>query len=386
MNIPRNYRLLLTIAFLQGMVFYGPVATLYRRAYGLDIQGLFLIESLSWVATIALEAPWGKFADRFGYRLTLVLGNGIFLGSKFVFAAASGFSGFLLERLLLSIAISALSGCSEAMVYRSAGKASAEKAFGRMNAASGAGLFLAAVASPLLYSISYRMTAYATIVPYAAAFACSLFLVDVPEDVAASRESLGRARGVRAAFSTLVRDRRLLLFLIAAAVVGEASQAATVFLAPLQYERAGISAALFGILFAVIQGAALASAGSERLARALGRDRAFTMLMLIEAVGLAVLALTTSALITVASLITIAVAAALFRPLSSAVQNERVSGVERATALSLNAMVIEMTAAVLNVGVGAAAAGGLPLGFGVLAVVVAVLALIPARIDRRTRG
>jgi MFS family permease len=315
MTNTKNYRLLVGIAFMQGMVFYGPVATLYRRAYGLDIQGLFLIESISWSLTIALEAPWGRFADRYGYRLTLLIGNGIFLGSKFVFAAASGFSGFLFERILLSLAISALSGCIEAMVYRSAGAASAEKAFGRWNAASGAGLFMSALASPLLYSASLRMTAYGTIVPYASSFVCSLFLVDVPESAAARPGSPGLTHGLRAAGVALVMDRRLLVFLMVAAVSGEAAHAATVFLAPLQYERAGIPAALF-------------------------------------------------------------------KPLSSIVQNERVSGTERATVLSLNAMVIEMTAAVVNVGVGTAAAGGLPPGFGVLSALVAAMALVLMQLNR----
>jgi hypothetical protein len=68
--------------------------------------------------------------------------------------------------------------------------------------------------------------------------------------------------------------------------------------------------------------------------------------------------------------------------LSSTVQNERVSGTERATVLSLNAMVIEMTAAVVNVGVGTAAAGGLPPGFGVLSALVAAMALVLMQLNR----
>ena len=43
----RNIILLWGIALLQGMVFYAPVATLYRQAAGLGIFHITLIESIS---------------------------------------------------------------------------------------------------------------------------------------------------------------------------------------------------------------------------------------------------------------------------------------------------------------------------------------------------
>ena len=382
----RNYRLLVLMAFLQGVVFYGPIATIYRRAYGLDIQGLFLIESISWILTVALEAPWGRFADRFGYKRTLLLGNLVFLASKLVFSFASGFSGFLAERLLLSLALSALSGCTEALMYRSAGAADSEKAFGRWDAASGAGLLAASLSSPLLYAVSLRMTAYGTVIPYAVACACSLFLVDVDEEPAPGPSAVDADRplhGLRHAFRTLVRDRGLVLFLISSAVVGEAAHSATVFLAPLQYERAGIPMAAFGALYAAVQGVALVAAGAWRLVRAVGRERAFRFLLLIVAAGLAALAVSDAAAPSVAALLAIAAATAMFRPLSASLQNERVVGPERATALSVNAMVTELAAAALNVGVGRAAGAGLSICFGSLAALVAVFAFLPGRAFRR---
>ena len=45
--IKRNVYLLWGIALLQGMVFYAPVATLYRQAAGLGIFHITLIESIS---------------------------------------------------------------------------------------------------------------------------------------------------------------------------------------------------------------------------------------------------------------------------------------------------------------------------------------------------
>ena len=42
----KNLILMYCIAFLQGMVFYGPIATLYRQAQGLSVFDITLIESL----------------------------------------------------------------------------------------------------------------------------------------------------------------------------------------------------------------------------------------------------------------------------------------------------------------------------------------------------
>ncbi|GAB1457937.1 hypothetical protein MASR2M48_32450 [Spirochaetota bacterium] len=380
-----NYRLLVFIAFMQGFVFYGPVATIYRRAYGLDLKGLFLIESISWVVIILLELPWGRFADRFGYRTTLLLGNLVFLVSKVIFSLATSFAGFLAERLALSIALAALSGCSEALIYRSVGLQKADVAFGRWHAASVAGLLVASLCWPLLRPLSLRVSAYATIVPYALAFVCSLFLIDVDEPSMPSVQTSGQTvlalgRGLGSALLALRRNRALIVFLVVSAMVNEAAQVATVFLAPLQYERSGVPLQSFGVLFALTQGAGMMAAGSAPLARFLGRDRSLRMLVLMGALSLAALALTQSAWLSVLALVVMAASAAMFRPLSALRQNESIIGVERATSLSIYAMVMELVAAVVNVGIGRVASLSLGAGFGILSVLLLCSLLAPGRV------
>ena len=55
----KNVYLLYAIALLQGMVFYGPIATLYREAQGVSASQITLIESISLILCLALEIPWG---------------------------------------------------------------------------------------------------------------------------------------------------------------------------------------------------------------------------------------------------------------------------------------------------------------------------------------
>ena len=69
----RNLRCMYVIALLQGMVFYGPIATLYREAQGVSIAQITLIESISLALCILLEVPWGILADKLGYKNTCLL-------------------------------------------------------------------------------------------------------------------------------------------------------------------------------------------------------------------------------------------------------------------------------------------------------------------------
>ena len=66
------------IALLQGMVFYGPVATLYRQASGISVFQITLIESISYILCILFELPWGFVADRIGYKNNVLLLQPIF--------------------------------------------------------------------------------------------------------------------------------------------------------------------------------------------------------------------------------------------------------------------------------------------------------------------
>ena len=104
------------------MVFYAPVATLYRQAAGVGIFQITLIESVSLILSIVLEVPWGILADRIGYRKTMLICCGLFFVSKIFFWQAEGFGMFLLERILLGVTCAGLSGVDAGMLFLSCGE------------------------------------------------------------------------------------------------------------------------------------------------------------------------------------------------------------------------------------------------------------------------
>ena len=109
--LKRNIFCMCAIALLQGMVFYAPVATLYRRAAGVSVFEISLIEAVSLALCVALEVPWGYLADRLGYRRTMVLCCGLYFISKLVFWQADSFGDFLTERILLAVVQAGLKAC-----------------------------------------------------------------------------------------------------------------------------------------------------------------------------------------------------------------------------------------------------------------------------------
>lgn len=57
MCMKKNLYVMYAMVLLQGMVFYGPIATLYRQAQGVTVFEITIIESVSLALGILLEIP-----------------------------------------------------------------------------------------------------------------------------------------------------------------------------------------------------------------------------------------------------------------------------------------------------------------------------------------
>lgn len=144
MKIKRNIGILYSMSFLQGMVFYSSVSTLYRQAAGITLFQLSVIEGISLVLTIVLELPWGILADYIGYRRTMIICSFLFFLSKLVFWQADSFFDFLSERILISITIAGLSGVDSSILYLSVPREEVHRAFSIYGNLSEAGLLCSA--------------------------------------------------------------------------------------------------------------------------------------------------------------------------------------------------------------------------------------------------
>ena len=355
-----NIYLLCAITFLQGMVFYSAVATLYRQAAGLSVFEITAIEGASMALSMALEVPWGWAADRIGYRRTMIACNLLFLVTKLIFWRAEHFMDFLAERLLLAVVVSGLSGVDASMLYLSAPPEDAQRNEGWYQAAGEAGLLLSGLLYIAFLSGQYRRTALWTVVTYALAAALTFFLREVrpPEKHRARPRLMALARAH-------FRVPGMLGLVVCAAVFCEVSHCVTVYFSQLQYLRCGLSGRAIGAAFLLVSLAGLCGPLSARLTRRMGRRPMGIGLLLLSALCMGLLALTRSGPLSILLVTLLTALAALFSPLARVLENEKIATPDRATALSLNAMISDSLIVLLDIGLGRAADASLPLALGI---------------------
>lgn len=345
------------IAFFQGFVFYGPFATIYRQSRGLSMYNIFLIESVFWILVIALEVPWGWIADRFGYKKTLVISNILFFISKIIFYKAYSFEIFLIERIILAVVISGLSGCDVALLYSSADEGEAEKVFGRYNAFASSGFFIASIFSSMIVKYSLDKTALFTIIPYGIAAVLTFFLKEVNTE----KEEKPKLRN---SFSTAFKSKQIIILVISIALIREVVQAVEVFLSQLQYLRSGIDIRYFGFLTAAIQIIRLSSVKAYRLSDNLGKTKSIEILYILITICCFFLTFISTPILTVTLIIIIAGSMSLVGPIALDIQNKAITTKDRATILSIYSMSGSLIAAIINPFIGKTADVSVETAFG----------------------
>lgn len=341
----KNRRLMYAIAFFQGMVFYGSIAALYRQSSGLSIFEITLIESISLAAMLLLEIPWGYAADRMGYKRTIVLCNFLFCLSKLVFWKADGFGGFLVERLMLSVALSGLSGCDSAYLHGNMEALNPKKVFAMYSFMGTAGLAAAAIAFSLFLSGDFRLTALTTFLAYAIACVLSLFLSETRSGIEAKER---QAIKPYALFKAVTGDRRFLRYLVSCALLAETNQTVTVFLSQLQYEKSGIPVKWFGYLYLALTCSGVSALWAARLGKGM-RERG---LMLLAGAACLLLSVASRPLLSVAGILLIRIAGSLLYPLMEERKNRQITHLSRAAVLSGYAMLMSLTAVLTNLAFG----------------------------------
>lgn len=355
----KNIYLMYAISFLQGMVFYGPVATLYRQAQGVSIFQITLMEGVSLALCIALEIPWGMAADKIGYRRTMILCCGLYFVSKLVFWRATGLGGFFVERILLGIVQSGLSGVDSSILYLSCRGRDSQRVFGAYHSLGMGGLLAAAAVFSLLVKDNYPLAGFLTAVSYGASAVLSFFLEEAREGTAGR----ARAEAFGATCRAVLKDRSLLVFLAAVAFLSETHQTITVFLNQLQYSRCGMGSAAIGFAYCAATVLGLCGVWSFAVTRRIGVRPSFWLFGGMAAAACITLALTRQAALSVAGILLLRLSNSLFQPLQAEVQNRRVKTENRATALSVHAMILDGIAIGTNLVFGALSQFRLPLAF-----------------------
>ena len=338
----KNIILMCAIAFLQGMVFYSAVSTIYRQTQGITLLEMGIIESVLSILILILEVPWGMVCDRIGYKKTLIICNFIYLLSKIVFWRADSFMLFLCERILLGIVISGLSGCDSALIYVSTGKEEAAGVFGYYHASSTIRMMIASLMFSLFIKDDILKSGVWTIYPYALAFLLTFFLKDVKgkNDNITSFSKEG--------FSYCLKSlKKMFLFLIAATLLTETTHTLGVFYNQLQYEQVGISVEWYGILYTLMTLCTLVNGGVGKLIHKVHMKTLITILYGVVFIACLILSVTLSPILSVFGIALLQICEALYYPLLDTIMNIHAK-VSRATILSVYSMIMNLGSVLTN--------------------------------------
>ena len=360
MKIKRNIGILYSISFLQGMVFYSSVSTLYRQAAGITLFQLSVIEGISLVLTIVLELPWGILADYIGYRRTMISCSFLFFLSKLVFWQADSFLDFLSERILISITIAGLSGVDSSILYLSVPREEVHRAFSIYGNLSEAGLLCSAAIYAGWMKNQYRLAGGWTVLVYGVAALLSLGIQDVRPGEQEKRNE--KSSVFLDAFRQLLKNKMLELFLIAVALFQESHHMIVIFLNQLQYIKCGADNSTIAYLCMLVTFCGLAGGWSYRMTQKLGEKNSFLFLFAGSSLCCVLLAVTDGLFLSVICILLFHICNALLQPLQSAVQNRGIVSKQRATLLSVNAVFMDGTMALTDLAFGRVAEIGLSYG------------------------
>ncbi|MDO4458771.1 MAG: MFS transporter [Clostridia bacterium] len=341
----RNIPLLYAIYCLEGMVFYASIATLYRQAVGVSVFQITIIESISLVLSLILEIPWGVIADRIGYKKTLIICYVLFFVSKIIFWRADGFGMFLVERIILSVVISGFSGVDVSMLYLSCDKDKFQKICAVQSNFETAGVLFSTVIFTLFIKSNYRLAAFLTVITYGIAAFVSFFLVEVKNDEEEEKPNL---KVFVRELKTALTNKYLMIFIFAGCCLANVYQTGTVFLSQVKYISVGMTESSIGVVYIIMTALGMLGGFSHKITNKLGVLKTGVLMFAVSALACFTVAFTDSAVLSVISVLAIYIAMYIYRPMGTNLENKQITTDNRATALSINALITDSVAVMAN--------------------------------------
>ena len=168
------------VCFLNGLVFFAPVALLVRTQAGVSEHVFFLLQALLSGVIFLGEIPTGFITDKIGYRKSLILAQVLLFGARSLLLAAfvsRSLALFVAEAVVEGIAACFTSGTGSAYLYALYG----ENGYLAKTAHAGnfgtAGFIISTVAYAGIYKISgMEGLLITTVVMDIIAVVCSFFL------------------------------------------------------------------------------------------------------------------------------------------------------------------------------------------------------------------
>lgn len=168
------------VCFLNGLVFFAPVALLVRTQAGVSEHVFFLLQALLSGVIFLGEIPTGFITDKIGYRKSLILAQVLLLGARSLLLAAfvsRSLVLFVVEAVVEGIAACFTSGTGSAYLYALYGESGYLAKTAHAGNFGTAGFIISTVAYAGIYKISgMEGLLITTVVMDIIAVVCSFYL------------------------------------------------------------------------------------------------------------------------------------------------------------------------------------------------------------------
>lgn len=337
-----NFTLLCIINFFQGMVFYAPIAALFRISRGLSFQQIFLMESILLITTFCLEIPFGYFTNKYGYKGTINLSLFLLLISKIILFFSYNIISFMFHSVIFGASIASMSGCEEAFLYDSIKKDNSEKAFGIFNSMNRLGFALACLLSIPMIKISYDLPVLITILPTLLAFVISFKLenLEMVNDVLKLKDVISIIKGMKS----------IVILILATTIIAEVSHSIEAYLNQPLLLKYGFNADYFGLFSIIVQIASMFSLFTHKITKKFANH---TLLILSSLIFIGIISLNfqSNLVFIILTLFLIQGFTSMMMPAYITAQNLVIIN-NRALFLSVFSMISTIIASILNIYIG----------------------------------
>ncbi len=375
-----NARLLMAFAAVEFVLFPIPIITLFwKDQIGMSLTDIMILQAMFGLSVVLFQFPSGYFADRVGYRASLLVGGALLLAGWLVYTRGASFWAIAVAETVLGAASAFMSGADRALLWVSLETAGRRGQYTRWDGAARAvsqtAEAMSAAAGGWLYAMGPRWPFWLQVPSAALAFVIATMLRETPRLPSADPRSHAR-RALHILGFTLWHHRRLRAALALNVALGLSTFVVIWLIQPYMQAR-GIPPAWFGPLWA---GAhiwlAAVSLASGRVAGALGTRASLLVCCLLVLVGYAGLALSHVAW-GIAFYLCFMTIRGLQGPILANVMQQDAPAEDRASVLSIAALLFRLSFVIVGPPIGALVdRAGMETALGVLAIVLGALGLL----------
>jgi len=341
---------LFAVQALLMFILWVPIWVVFLQRKGLSLTQVGLLEGVAWTITAFLEVPTGAIADRWGRKASIAVGAFLYGLAMFLILAEALSPAFLLGYALWNSSTAFVSGADSALLYDSLkadGRAAeAAKQSGRYAAIQQASQGIASLVGAAIATIDISICFVICGILGLAAAGLVLTIREPPRLAEDGQEYLGYWRNLKTAVRIAARRPVVrALVLLNATILVVPLVVYYVLLQPYSL-GVGLPLAALGVVVIAVQVSTVVA--SWLAFRAEGRFDLTTVV----AVALGVLIAATAVLAaapsipSLALMLAVALVPALLTPLLSARLNALIPSAQRATILSLGALLFELGLAI----------------------------------------